>query len=407
MNQEMLAFDSETMAKTVNKLPPMPGVIHELLRVTADETSTAKDVAEVLMTDQALSGKVLKLVNSSFFGFSREISTISRAVVILGNATLRNIAVSFGAYDTVKDYEGPLDYTAFWRHSHCCASIAQILASRLEFKEPEEAFVTGFLHDIGIIAISLAFPGKMETLLADGGETFLADEQRMFGVGHAEVSARILEKWNLSERICSVVRCHHTPETVSMKEIKLELVIMLADALTRVSGNHYIECFDYVSFLKVAKVAGLSPNELRSILEEIETKKENVATFIDIAEQGYETENDSDNNNMETITLIGSDTVRGSWQKAILEYFGYKVASVIQDEMESELRTDLILLDPEGLERPALDKIIKSGKKASTPVALFKETGMDESAFSLLQEHPSIPLIFSQDDIKSLLNEDS
>ena len=109
------------------------------------------DFAKVIQTDQAISSKMLKLVNSPFYGFSGKISTISQAIVILGFNTIRNILLSLSVFALLpKDTElGEFQISNFWEHSIGCGVISKAFGQKLGIKDPEEAFLAGLLHDIG------------------------------------------------------------------------------------------------------------------------------------------------------------------------------------------------------------------------------------------------------------------
>jgi len=145
----MTIVKANEIVKNIKDLPPLPLVVQKLLKVVGDVNTSAKDVADVLSTDQAMTSKVLKLVNSAFYGLPGKVSTISRAVVILGNAAVRNLALAFASYDALKKIGGERVQERFWGHALTCAVGAQEMALRMKHHEAEEAFTAGLLHDLG------------------------------------------------------------------------------------------------------------------------------------------------------------------------------------------------------------------------------------------------------------------
>ena len=137
----------------------MPLVVRKLLSVMDDDRSSADDISAVLASDQALAAKVLKLVNSSFYGMSGQVSTISRAVVILGVSAVRNLALGLSIAGIMGKGRQSSLWSRFWDHSLAAATAAEHLARETGYPDPEEAFVAGLLHDVGHLVFMLAAPG--------------------------------------------------------------------------------------------------------------------------------------------------------------------------------------------------------------------------------------------------------
>ena len=135
----------------------MPAVTRQLLTVMRDEDSSAADVAKVLSSDQALAGKVLKLANSSFYGVPNEVTTMSRAVVIMGFTGVRNMAMGLGTTAALRGLGEDLDMQSFWSHAIANAAACQVLAPHMPSRmDPEEAFLAGLMHDIGAYVLAAA-----------------------------------------------------------------------------------------------------------------------------------------------------------------------------------------------------------------------------------------------------------
>ena len=132
---------SDEIIAKINDLPPLPLVIQKLLKVMKDEKSSADDVTRVLSADQALAGKVLKLVNSPFYGMQGTITTISRAIVILGFSAVRNLALGLGTIQKLKKTGTSVDMDSFWNHSIATAAAAKVVAPLVKYPDPEEAFI--------------------------------------------------------------------------------------------------------------------------------------------------------------------------------------------------------------------------------------------------------------------------
>ena len=140
----------EIVLGRVRELPPLPLVVQELLAVMRRPESSAEDITRVLSADQALAGKILRLVNSSFYGMPGHVGTISQAVVILGHAALRNLAMSLAVVDSIGRDLPAERRQVFWQHALATAAGAEVVARHAGLPEPEEAFVAGLLHGLQV-----------------------------------------------------------------------------------------------------------------------------------------------------------------------------------------------------------------------------------------------------------------
>ncbi len=207
MSQDLMK--ARIMAVMKN-LPPLPAVTRQLLTVLRDDNASADDVTKVLSGDPALAAKVLKLVNSSFYGVSCEVTTISRAVVILGFTGVRNLALSFGSVEALQKMGGDLDLNSFWAHAMANAAAAQCLAPAVSRRtDPEEAFIAGLMHDIGAYVLAAAVPEQYAKILKEDARERLALEKKELGFTHAEVGAGLLKFWGLPDAFANAAQHHH------------------------------------------------------------------------------------------------------------------------------------------------------------------------------------------------------
>ena len=223
-------------------LPPLPAVIMRVMQTVNDPATSAADLNRLISADQALASKVLRLVNSSYYGFPRKIATITNAVVILGFNTVRNLTTSMGvskAFDA-QGQKTALDRDLFWAHSLATAVAAGVIARRkgIGTKSIEEVFIGGLLHDVGKLFLDQYFPDQYAIaikLAAAAHISIWEAEKTALGVGHALVGKRIAEKWNLPPSLTAMITLHHQP--VFAKEyFEMTAVIQAADHVARKLG---------------------------------------------------------------------------------------------------------------------------------------------------------------------------
>lgn len=221
-------------------LPTLPTVVTQLISVVGDPASSARQIAQLVSTDQALTAKILKVANSAFYGFSREIATVQLAIVVLGIEMVKNIGLSVAVlkrFSEGKDHR-LFDRQRFWEHAIGCGVAARMLA--LKFKDrriADEAFVAGVLHDIGKLILIEYFNEEFSEALEKAEEEGLAivdAEEQVLGVSHADVGAWLAEKWNLPPHLVQAIAFHHRPfELDSEKPEDLVILTHMGDALIR------------------------------------------------------------------------------------------------------------------------------------------------------------------------------
>jgi putative nucleotidyltransferase with HDIG domain len=207
-DQAVQSFRAEVIAR--RNLPTIPTVLARILQLTEADAASAKDLVEVVEHDQALTSKILRLANSAFFGQSRRVQTIPRAVVLLGFSTVRNLALGVKIWDALGGGVTQARLAALWTHSVTVAVAGKALVVRLRAGDPDQAFTGGLLHDVGRLVLAMRFGEEYWRVAGAAAEgTISAAESAAFGVDHAEVGGWMLEAWNLPPGIVEVVRTHH------------------------------------------------------------------------------------------------------------------------------------------------------------------------------------------------------
>ncbi len=232
---------SERIARMAARLPCVDVSIAELIGTLASEYSSAADVSRTLSRDISLAARVLKVVNSAYYGQPRTISSIERAVVVLGLPTIRGIALAASCYRMPSLPSVKSGFTASSVLTHCLgvAIAARLLASGHPRLAPEDAFMAGLLHDFGLL---LELYGEFEMLcglVAEvsagrggvGPRGWMQLERETFGADHGVIAAEVLAGWRLPDDIVKAIRHHHEPMQQPSSGRALASVVALADSL--------------------------------------------------------------------------------------------------------------------------------------------------------------------------------
>ncbi len=206
--------------------------------VLIDDRSNAEDLADELARDQAITAKVLRLVNSAYYGFFRQISSVKEAVAILGYNEIRRIVLTASVYNSFRRFRGKvIERKIFWEHSLACAAAAEIL-NRESGAELPAAYFAGLLHDIGKLVLDEFFSKAFEAALIVSLEKQIPlhrAEREVLETDHAEVGFWLAERWNLPSVLFNSIRFHHAPkECQDLPSCPIVNLISVANDLAKV-----------------------------------------------------------------------------------------------------------------------------------------------------------------------------
>ncbi len=201
------------LVDNVLHLISLPEIYLRLQCTIEDPLHTRAQVAGVFAHDPALSARVLRIANSSYYGFARPVATVDEAVGIIGELDLRNLALAASLVGSMSNLDRRgVDMDRFWMHSLRTAVVARLVARAAGGCNPETLFLAGMLHDLGILVIYQQDPGLALAVGRQIDELHqLRDqaEREVLGFDHAEVGALLIEAWGLAPELAELVRCHH------------------------------------------------------------------------------------------------------------------------------------------------------------------------------------------------------
>lgn len=217
----------------VDRMPAFPRSVQRLLELTRDVNVEPRAIVEVLEHDPVMAGRILRTVNSAFYGLSRKVASMSHAVVMLGMNTVKNMALAVSAAGMLpRENAAGFDTAEYLRHSLVVAGMARVIAQREGDADPGEAYIAGLLHDFGKVLFAVNLPEEFRRALKCAEEEGIAlheAEQREIGMAHPQAGAMLARKWQFPESLAAAIAAHH--DTVPANGTLRSL--FLADQLAR------------------------------------------------------------------------------------------------------------------------------------------------------------------------------
>lgn len=281
--------DLQKAMTRVTEISSLPEITTRIVALVEDPKSTAQDMHEIVRNDPALATKVLKVVNSAFYGLPAQIANLDRAIVMLGLSAVKNIALAASLSRLFKPgaISERFDARDLWTHSIAVGVCARMLAD-LTHSHVEETFVAGLVHDVGLLVEYQLFPEKLReiTQRAEAGEEdFLALEREVIGADHQAFGAALAAKWKFPPGLRAAISFHHDAESLAPELRRFVTVIQLADGIC---------CQNELGFWLTARqldisdellaAAGLSAERVSPILEVLPERIEETQRIFGEAE---------------------------------------------------------------------------------------------------------------------------
>ncbi len=231
----------ESLLSRINDIPTLPASVLRVMQMIEDPFCSSSDLAKVIQADPAMAAKVLKLANSSYYGFRQKIANIPQAVTLLGFATLKNTLLAAAVFDLFRVAGTGFDLPALWTHSVTTATAAKLLAKRAKYPQSETAFTAALMHDVGKIILARFIPQGLAEIVGVVETEHLAmydAEKKILGLSHPALGAWVLGRWSLPAPVVEAVEFHHHP-TRAQNSFDLAGIVYLANILAHRSGIGY------------------------------------------------------------------------------------------------------------------------------------------------------------------------
>lgn len=266
------------------KLPSLPTIALKVIELTQDERVPVKAIGDTISNDQALSLRVLKTVNSSFYGLRKPCSSINQAIVMLGLSAVKTLALGFSLVSSLaKDKAAGFDYDAYWRRALTTGVAAKIIAGEAKCGGDEEAFLGGLLQDVGMIALYQALGQEYADLLKEAGtdhRRVARLEMQCYETSHADLGAKLATSWKLPASLIAPIKYHERPMAAPLEHATVCNVVALgnicADLLTAAEPAVVLKRL----YEKGQELLNLSPGQIDTIVRAVNVGSREVAALL-------------------------------------------------------------------------------------------------------------------------------
>ena len=274
------------IANRAKEIATLPEVTIRIIDVVQDSRSTAHDLHQIVGNDPALSARVLRVVNSAFYGLPGQIGSIDRAIMMLGLNAVKNIAIAASLSRMFKSNVVHDDFSGkdLWTHSVAVGAANKLLASMMGLTLPDEAFLAGLLHDLGLVAILQSCQDELLEILTlvRAGVPYIKAEVQVIGATHEEVGAALAQRWRFPRSLQYVTGYHHRPEELAQENRLLVTVTHVSDVLCaeRGLGMSITASGEKLASRQVDEL-GLTSEQIEGAFTQLEDELETVRSLIE------------------------------------------------------------------------------------------------------------------------------
>ncbi|NTV50287.1 MAG: HDOD domain-containing protein [Geobacteraceae bacterium] len=253
MDKVAMMIKARKLFKDISDLPTIPAIVSKVVSLLEDQDAAPDDIADLILSDQVLAARVIRVVNSPLYRTNNSIVSVKRALLFLGFKSVREMILTSYFVDGFKKKEQPFDMKMFWIHSFSVGAISRRISTMVGYPDSEKAYLVGILHDIGKVFLGHYCKeeyGLMLTNISNTSQTTHEAEYEFFGTTHCEVGLCLAQRWNFPSVYCDVISHHHSSE-MATEDPLLTAIVSLAD----------FYCLSHVTASSVAQASIPGPSE--------------------------------------------------------------------------------------------------------------------------------------------------
>jgi len=277
------------IVEKLQSLPSLPQAASRLMQEVIKVDADMGEVSRIIQSDPGLVSRVLRLVNSPYYGVRQKVTTVEHAVGLLGLKAIESLVLSLTVFDVLSpSKQHALDLLRHWQHSISVAAAAKYIASKTGYKVPDEAYTAGLLHDTGRAILDICAPDELRKVLealGRSGAVAVEVEREIMGVDHTGVGEFVLKKWNIPANVCAAVGLHHAESLAGLKDksgAALAAIVQAADFLAWANGLGSLETAPKVTSTNVVEKA-LKGIDQAEVFQEMVNELQKTAELFGVA----------------------------------------------------------------------------------------------------------------------------
>jgi len=289
MSSKVIEFYQKKLSEIKN-LPTLPVIATEIMRITRNDSYSARQIQTVIEKDPPLAMQVLRVANSAYYAQKKPVKSLRHAVVVVGMRQLSNIAISFSVLKRFDTKNSNLKWEKFWEHCIAVGFVAEMLVDEYDIITKESPYTMGLLHDIGKLVLNLIDPGKYYEVYArvkNEKMSFYNAEKELLNITHCAIGKMLAENWKMSDELVDVVFNHHSPSESAEGNRLVNSVIEISDHICNINGISFGTDFDMES-LPVpdsweyiqSSVRELNNKEYEEFLQEMKPQLDSISEMV-------------------------------------------------------------------------------------------------------------------------------
>ncbi len=287
-NDDKYLVEQRRAIQKIELLPSIPITLQKIIETSSDPNSSAEDMQNTIEKDQAISAAILKLANSAYYGYARQVNDIKQAIIVIGFNTAVSVAISISVLKTLSEKFQCKEFNLvdFWRHTIATGETARIIAREIEFPLQSQAYIFGLLHDIGKVVLFFLHGSDFDDAVFESRtlkNPLHSVESKIFGFDHQTAGGWLADRWKLPEAIVSGIKYHHDIESCPKDFISEALITHAANYIVKAaefgnSGDNSIPDLH----TKVLTDLKLNMKTIKHITSALELKRKEIDAFLEM-----------------------------------------------------------------------------------------------------------------------------